>query len=300
MSLDRRPYGVRLLLIGLGGVAAGLIVAFSVVGSGQFDTGSMGAGQDARAYWSAARVTMYGADAGTYGAYLYSPVFAQALSPVLSLPWQQFLAAWTGLLMATLLLLAGPVLFAVALPLAFFEIWGGNIHLLLAAAIVVCLRLPAALSIQLLTKVTPRIGLLWFAVRREWRPLLVALGATLALVAVSWAIEPQLWHAWIGRLLREAGSPPPVGSVPIPLILRLPVAALIVAYAAATDRRWLVPIGAMVGLPVLWWGSLSMLFGSLALERRRLEAAVVAIVGSLPESIRARAPRTRWVIEPES
>jgi hypothetical protein len=288
------------LLIAVGGVAAGLVLAFSVVGSGNFDTGGMGAGQDARAYWSAARVTMYQAEAGTYGAYLYSPAFLQLLSPILSLPWQQFLAAWTGLLMATLLLLTGPVLFVFALPLAFFEIWGGNIHLLLAAAIVLGFRWPATWSFVLLTKVTPGIGLLWFAVRREWRSLAIALAATAAIVAGSWLIDPRLWQGWIELLLREAGSPPPPGSVGIPLVVRLPIAAAIVVYAALTDRRWLVPVGAMVGLPVLWWGSLSMLLGSVALERRRIETAVVTAIAGLPDLIRARAPRRRgWIAEPE-
>jgi hypothetical protein len=291
---------IRWLLIAAGGLGAGLILAFSVVGSGNFDTGSMGAGQDARAYWSAVRATSYGAEAGTYGAYLYSPSFLHALSPILALPWQQFLAAWTLLLMATLLLLTGPVLFVFALPLAFFEIWGGNIHLLLAAAIVIGFRWPAAWSFVLLTKVTPGIGLLWFAVRREWRSLAIALGATLAIVLVSWLIDARLWQAWVDLLLREAGTPPPPGSVGVPLIVRLPIAAAIVVYAAATDRRWLVPVGAMIGLPVLWWGALSMLLGSIALERTRIEAWLIRTLAQLPDQVRSRAPRTRWVAEPES
>ncbi len=301
MSLQRRASNTRLLLIAIGGVAAGLIFALSVVGSGNFDTGSMGAGQDARAYWSAARVAHYRADAGTYGAYLYSPAFLHVLSPILTLPWQQFLAAWTAVLMATLLLLTGPVLFVFALPLAFFEIWGGNIHLLLAAAIVLGFRWPATWSFVLLTKVTPGIGLLWFAVRREWRSLAIALGTTVAIICGSWLVDPRLWQAWIELLVRDAGNPPPPGSVGIPLLVRLPIAALIVVYGARTDRRWLVPIAAMIALPVLWWGSLSMLLGSVALERRRIEAIVVRTVAGIPDAVRSRTPRrAEWVAEAES
>ena len=300
MNLDHRLTNTRWLLIIAGGIAAGLILAFSIVGSGNFDSGSMGAGQDARAYWRAARVTTYGADAGEYGAYLYSPAFLHVLSPILTLPWQQFLTVWTALLMATLLLLTGPVLFVLALPLAFFEIWGGNIHLLLAAAIVAGFRWPATWSFVLLTKVTPGVGLLWFAVRREWRSLGIALFATVAVVAGSWLIDPRLWQAWIDLLAREAGTPPPLGSVGIPLFVRLPIAALIIVYAALHNQRWLVPIGAMVGLPVLWWGSLSMVLGSVALERKRIEAVVVRTISGLPDWLRARLPRTRWVAEPES
>ncbi len=46
-------------------------------------------------------------------------------------------------------------------------------------------RYPAAWSLILLTKITPGIGLLWFAVRREWRALAIALGATAAIASVS-------------------------------------------------------------------------------------------------------------------
>jgi len=42
---------------------------------------------------------------------------------------------------------------------------------LLAVAIAVGFRYPAAWALVLITKVTPGIGLVWFAVRREWCPL---------------------------------------------------------------------------------------------------------------------------------
>ena len=52
----------------------------------------------------------------------------------------------------------------------------------IAAAIVIGFRWPAAWSLVLLTKITPGIGLLWFAVRREWRSLAIALGAVIMIV----------------------------------------------------------------------------------------------------------------------
>ena len=45
----------------------------------------------------------------------------------------------------------------------------GNIHLLLGAVIVAGFRWPWLWALPLLTKVTPGVGLLWFALRREWR-----------------------------------------------------------------------------------------------------------------------------------
>lgn len=253
----------------------------------------MGAGQDARAYWQAVRVFPYGPDAGTYGAYLYSPAFLQVLGPILALPWQQFLAFWTALLMATLLLLTGPILFVIALPLAFFELWGGNIHLLLALVVVVGFRWPQAWAFTILTKVTPGIGLLWFAARREWRSLAIALAFTIAIGAASWVVSPSLWTAWFDLLLREAAGGGSDGHIPVPLGLRLPVAAVLAVYAGRSDRKWMLPIVVLLAMPVLWWGSLSVLIGCFALERERVERAFVKVFARLPDWSRDRVVRTR-------
>ncbi len=282
---------IRWALMIAGGIGAGLILAFTVVQSGHFDTGSMGAGQDAHAYWRAIRVPPYTSNAGDFGAYLYSPAFLQVLDPILSLRWDQFLPLWAGLLMATLLILTGPVLFVFALPLAFFEIWGGNVHLLLALAIVLGFRWPGTWSFALLTKVTPGIGLLWFAARKEWRKLAIALGTTAAIVAVSLAIDPNLWRSWIELLFREAGGTASEGHIPIPLLWRLPVAAALAIYAGRTDRKWLLPVVAFIAMPVLWWGSLSVLIGCVALERERLENIVLSTLASIPPWLRGHLPR---------
>lgn len=300
-TVDQFRQNLRILLIVVGGVSAGLIFAFSVVGSGHFDSGSMGAGQDARAYWHAVRAgRLYGPEAGTYGAYLYSPAFMQLLEPVLELPWQQFLAMWTATLMATLLLLTGPVLFVLVLPLAFFEVWGGNIHLLLALAIVVGFRWPAAWSFVILTKVTPGVGVLWFAARREWRALAMALGATLGIVTVSWLIAPGLWHSWFELLESNAGDAPPPGSIAIPLLARLPFAAAIIVYAARTDRKWLVPVGCLLAMPNLWWGSLSLLIAVVALERDRIERWLGETAARFDLRRRLGRAYGGWAAEPEA
>ena len=286
MNLQQRISAIRWSLVIAGGIGAGLIIAFTVVGSGHFDTGSMGAGQDARAYWRAVRLPPYGFDAGDFGAYLYSPAFLHVLEPILNLPWDQFLALWAALLMATLLVLTGPVLFLFALPVAFFEIWGGNIHLLLALAIVLGFRWPATWSFVLLTKVTPGVGLLWFAVRREWRSLAIALGATAAIVAVSLIVDPPLWRSWIDLCCaRPPAALASQGHIPIPLWFRLPIAAVLTIYAARTDRKWLLPVVALLAMPVLWWGSLSVLIGCIALERERLEKALAGDTGETSDVV---------------
>ena len=53
---------------------------------------------------------------------------------------------------------------------------------------------------------TAGIGLLWFAVRREWRPLGIALGTTLAISAVSFVLAPGLWTSWFDLLAGGGGT----------------------------------------------------------------------------------------------
>ena len=147
---------------------------------------------DAFAYWSTRDGSMYdGALAGTLGAYLYSPAFAEIMAPLVALPWQIFLAVWTAILLAaygwTVRLAALPLLLFIPIPA---DIATGNIHLLFAAAIVAGFRFPAAWAFMALTKVTPFIGVLWFAARMEWRRA-IACGATAAIAGVSIALDPS-------------------------------------------------------------------------------------------------------------
>jgi hypothetical protein len=289
----------RLLLLILGGISAGLILAFSIAGAGHFESGSMGAGQDARSYWLAVRTTTpYALEWGAHGAYVYSPAFSQVFSPIEALSWQQFLGAWTFMLTAALLTMTGPVLLVLTVPLAFLEIWGGNIHILLALAIAAGFRWPAAWSFVLLTKVTPGVGLLWFATRREWRSLGIALGATAVIAGASWLLAPALWREWLEVLVRYGGVSPPAGSLPVSIWLRLPIAALIVVYGARTNRRWLVPVASMLAIPALWFGSLSMLVAVVALERKRIENWLLSSIERFDRSRRA-ADRSPWAAEPE-
>jgi hypothetical protein len=72
----------------------------------------------------------------------------------------------------------------------------------------------------LLTKVTPGVGLLWLALRREWGALAVALGATVAIAALSWAAAPALWKQWIGVLLMLVGVVPLARSRHVPQVRR--------------------------------------------------------------------------------
>ena len=239
-----------------------------------------GTGQDARCYYQATLADPYLHSSWNDPiAYVYSPAFLQLVSPLTALPWQAFMAVWTGLLIGAVRFLTGPRLLAAGLlfPFTAMEVAGGNVSLLLAVAIVVGFRWPAAWSLILMTKITPGIGLLWFAVRREWRSLFVALAATAVIAAVSVVVMPAAWRQWLDVIVANAGKGGTWASVPVPLLIRLPLAVALVVWGARTDRRWTVPVASMLALPALWYGGLSMLLAVIPLLPRR---PLVASVGN--------------------
>lgn len=233
-----------------------------------------GTGQDARCYYQATLADPYLHSSWNDPiAYVYSPAFLQLVSPLTALPWQAFMAVWTALLIAAVRFMTGPRLLAAGLlfPFTLMEVAGGNVSLLLAGAIVIGFRWPATWALVLLTKITPGIGLLWFAVRGEWRSLAIALGATAAIVAISYATMPAAWSRWVEVIVDNAGKGGTWASVPIPLWIRLPVATGLVVWGARSDRRWTVPVASMIALPALWYGGISMLLAVIPLLTRRAE-----------------------------
>ncbi len=247
---------------------------------------------DAYAYWTTRDGVFYdGATTGRIGSYLYSPAFAQLLTPLVWLPIAMFTALWTALNSATLWFLlrrwALPSL--LFLPIA-LEVISGNVHLLYAAAIVVGFRWPAAWALMFLTKVTPGIGVLWFLVRREWRSLAIALGVTTAIAAVSYLLDAAQWARW-GDFLRTDATSAGAASfttvgwyVPIGLAPRLVVAVIVVVVAALTGRRWLVPVAVVLAMPVVWLNSLAVLAACVPLWRGAREAAADPITSAVRPS----------------
>jgi hypothetical protein len=218
-------------------------------------------GFDAFAYWSLSIDDPYATHIGGLGAFLYTPVMARLFAPAANLDWITFLWLWLAVLLATAIWLGGRRwLWVLAFPPVALELYHGNIHLLIAAAIALGFRYPATWAFVLLAKVTPGVGLLWFLIRREWRSLAIALGATAALVAISLVFDLRLWQQWVDQQLvgslREAPNQP---NIAIPLLVRLPVAALVVTWGALTDRRWTVVVAATLGMPVLWFNALATL-----------------------------------------
>ena len=268
------------------GAALGLVWLAAISLADPYVPGSLGTAHDAHDYWLAARATdpyAAGLSWGLPGAYVYSPAFLQVAGPLLALPWQAFVAVWTAIALSALAWLARPGALLPMLVLAIPDVWGGNIHVLLAAAIVIGFRFPAVWAFVLLTKVTPGVGLLWFALRREWRMLGIAAGATAAVILVSAAFAPHLWQRWIGVLAGNAMADPIVlGVIPIPLVVRLPAAVALIAWAAPRDRRWALPVACMLALPAWWVGGLAMLLAIPTLIHWKLP-------GGTPPRLRAMA-----------
>lgn len=231
---------------------------------------------DSRTYWDAARsADPYAiARVGAPGAYLYSPAFLQALRPAVLLPWPIFLYLWAAATIAVAwsLLSRRRLSPAILLPLgalAVLDVWAGNINVFIAGAVVLGLRWPVAWSFLALTKVSPGLGVVWFAARREWRYLAIAVVATVLIAALSALADPGAWRTWVSVLLANNEVTELTGDVPIPAAVRFPIALALTWWAARTDRAWVLPIAVLLFLPVIWPNGFAVLIGCAALARER-------------------------------
>ena len=270
---NRRALRDALILIGLGRAA----YYFLVQGIHPWTF----VGIDARAYWGVDLAHPYvSSGVGDYSTYLYSPAFAQFLSPLYVLPFEVFFVLWTAASIAVLYWLVKPwpwALLILFLPWT-YELFVGQVHLFIAAAIVLGFRWPSLWAFNILTKVTPGVGLLWFLVRREWRPLAIALGTTAAIVVVSFLLAPTAWFDWYDFLRGSTGS----GELLYP---RIAIAAVIVVIGALTDRRWTIPIAVWLALPVVWIESWVILFAIIRLRERP-----TPVPDQTPAALPANAP----------
>lgn len=226
---------------------------------------------DAFTYWSAPYDNPYpGPQLGLPGAYLYPPPFIQVLAPLRLLPWEAFHAVWAAVGFGALIFLVGPIGGALAitlLPFVYRDLLVGNIHLMLGAAIVLGIIHSAAWAFPILTKVTPGIGLLWFAGKRDWKSVAIGLAVVAAITLASFGLAPSLWFEWVDRLRGDSAR---AGDVYVALIgVRLALAAAIVLYAGWRGHAWLVPVAVVLALPILWPDSLAILLACFPLAVRR-------------------------------
>ena len=215
---------------------------------------------DIVAYYNFDLAQPYAGVVGQLGFFAYSPPIALLLAPFHALPWLWFVTGWLMLLLAAAAWLGrGNLLLILALPPVAIDLYHGNIHLLLAVAVALGMRYPAAWSFVLLTKVTPGVGLLWFVVRREWRRL-----------------AHRARRDRGGRRRQRRRVARPVGSLAGDARQQRHHAAAVAgdsssALAAAaggrsnrlvgrkTDRPWTIALSAALALPALWPGGFAIL-----------------------------------------
>jgi hypothetical protein len=257
----RRPVRDALVIVGIGRA----LWYFFVQGIRPWEF----PGVDARAYWQVDLAHPYvGSSVGGISAFLYSPAFAQAFAPFGALPFAVFFGLWAVVSLAILGWLIRPwpwVLPILALPII-YEVCVGNVNFLLAAAIVLGFRAPPLWAFPFLTKITLGVGVVWFAVRREWRSLALAVGSTALLVAVSFVLAPAAWADWIAFLAASSDR-----SQALPE--RLAVAIVLTAFGASTGRRWLVPIAVWIAQPNIIINSWVILLAVIPLREPRTERA---------------------------
>ncbi|HET7027304.1 MAG TPA: glycosyltransferase family 87 protein [Candidatus Limnocylindrales bacterium] len=240
-------------------------------------------------WWQLTSLGSYAWDAGIYyrinlddlyagwvvggpDAFQYSPAFAQVIGVLRGIfSFEVFVAIWRAAELAIVVYLAGPLTIPVLLwgPVA-SEVNAGNVNLFLALAVALGFRTPGSWAFVLLTKVTPAVGLLWFPVRREWRKLAVAVSVTALVSAVSFAVSPGQWIAWVSLILGHSSDNVVTFPYFVPLLVRLPVAALVVVVAARLGWRWIVPVAAMLAAPVLYFPTQSIAIGALPFVRHSL------------------------------
>jgi len=255
---------------------------------------TQGGGQpvDAQAYWAADPNNLY-ANPALQNGYNYSPAWELLIGWGRLLPLATFVAIFRAVILVALVWLAGPLtLFVLFLPPVASEVNAGNIQFLLATAIVLSFRSGdgwgSTWAFVLLTKVSPGIGLLWFALRREWRKLAWAIGVTGAVAILTFAIWPDRWFAWLGLLTGGAGSTavPPYN---LSIWVRLPFAVGFVLLGAWRGWRWPVVVAGTLALPVFFFLSPSMLVGVLPFLREATGRWLASRAGPTPASA-ATAP----------
>lgn len=276
---------------------AGLVVLLGIgltIGVGWAFSSAVPADLDA--YWRGSingpvYGTIWRADAVSGYPYVYPPPLAQLLQPLHALGWQVVVTVWTvciflalwgstrwwslPVLAVSVAAALGPGFgHALANPLTLALL--GNIQSVIALAILLGFRWPAAWAFVLLTKISPGIGVLWFAVRGEWQNLGIAVGTTAAVAAVSFVVAPSAWLDFVRFATANVNTPAPVPVVPVPFFVRLAMSAALIVWGARTNRRWTVPIAAgWASLALYEWGALTVWLAALPLVSSRSRGDLV-------------------------
>jgi hypothetical protein len=270
--VSRQRYAV-ILLAALGGSLL-LVVAVS----------RWGAPADEHAYWLAGQRLLAGeslydpaATSITPFAFWYPPIVAQVMAPISALvPSFVFSAAWTVLMLVCLWWIAGrDVLTTLALcafPPVAVEFWSRNVHLILAALLVLAIRRWSGwFSVAAAIKLAPGIGLVYLALKRRWRDAGIAAAIGAAMLLVSVVLSPDAWRQFAEVMLAR-GPADASTLLPIPYVARAVAGLAILVVAARLEPRWgepLLVVAVVVALPTLWFTAFSTLVAIVPLLRSR-------------------------------
>jgi hypothetical protein len=230
--------------------------------------------QDEHAYWLAGERLAAGqplydpaADPTTPYAYWYPPPLAQVLAPFTGFvtDWA-FTVAWTVLLLGCVFYLADRRLLVALAMIAFLpvavELWYRNIHLVVAALVLLALRrTPLAWVAATALKVTPVIAMGYLVAARRYRDAALVATVGAAVLAVSIVVTPGAWSQFVDvAIIRGGSSGASLVAVPFPVRLAAAL-ALAVAGGRIGGRRGetLLVIGLVVGNPTLFVTALSLL-----------------------------------------
>lgn len=257
---------------------------------------------DEYAYWMAADRLLQGqplydpaATIVTPYAYLYPPPLAQVLVPVVAVvPAWLFTIGWTVLMFVALWWLADRdvirMLAFLAFPPVAVEFWFRNVHLFLAVFVVLGLRRWSGwYAVGAAIKVSPALGIVYDALRGRWRAAAVAAGVGVALLAISVALSPASWAAYLD-FVRSIDPLQQSSFVAIPFPIRLLAALVVLVIASRLERRYgdpLLVVAVTLALPSLWFTGLSLLIAIVPIvsaERRERAASAGSTDGQLAPS----------------
>lgn len=281
MARDRRTLIVLAVLAAIGASVLAVIVATFWMTPG-----------DNLAYWIAGHRLATGQPiyappevAFEPFAYHYPPPVAQMLAPLTPVvPALAFCVIYRGLILLALWDLAGRTMLGMLALIAFVPMAVAvrieNVEIFMALGIVLGLRRwPWLFAIGALVKVSPGLGIVYLAVRRQWRDVAVAALVGGAIVAISVALAPDLWREWLGAITGRADM---VGNslVPVPYSVRA-IAGFVLAVVAGL-------VGRRPG-ELLLVGAVTIANPGLSLQGFAVLAAAVPIWLAGPEGIGRRS-----------
>ena len=214
------------------------------------------------------------------GLMFYGPPWAPIFGAFAALPYGLLHVVIIALDLVALWVIAGRSWIRAGLlfwfPLVVSEVASGQLNILVAGAIVEAQRGRVwPLAIMSWAKIWPALAL----PPRRWKPFLVAIAA-FGLLALPW---PYLYPDWVVALLGNVEDPiAPL--VPVPFLVRLPIALVLIAL----QRPWTRALGAMLASPNLYWGQLVVVIAPISLwiqdwsERRQTRATPTPDAATAP------------------